>query len=68
MFAKSHICHISLSRYIRVVALVQRTNLMIVTTSITREAGAGAETEAVTARNGRDPENVRVVIVMNGKT
>jgi hypothetical protein len=41
---------------------------MIVTTSITREAGAGAETEAVTARNGRDPENVRVVIVMNGKT
>lgn len=56
-----------MSRYTRVVALVQRTNLMIVTTSITREAGAGAETEAVTARNGRDPENVRVVIVMNGK-
>jgi hypothetical protein len=40
---------------------------MIVTTSITREAGAGAEIEAGAARNGQDPEIARIVIVMNGK-
>jgi hypothetical protein len=40
---------------------------MIVTTSITREAGAEAEIEAGAARNGQDPEITRIVIVMNGK-
>jgi hypothetical protein len=43
---------------------------MIVTTSITREAGAEARAEIearVTARKGLGPEIVRIVIVMKGK-
>lgn len=69
MFAKSHICHISLPRSTRVVALVQNTKTLIGITSIENEAGAGTEvgTETVTAGSGLDPKSVRNTTVMKGK-